>query len=454
MKRFNWLYFVIFSGYLFSCKNQPDVEKEDGIATDSVSFSALAVSCFSSSAKGIAVVDVKKFYLEGKEVETQTEGKLFETADEEAFTAVMQKVSEGVVENAYRSGDFNSFHDIFEAELKKKAGIRQSYVLDKDQASQLFKSQPVALRLGVGENARVNAGASFSLKDLVGFVNISTRPTASDRYRKNYEKLSGYLTVGNIGHIRTAVNLSEGIAVSSYRDQQYIGGYTFILSETGPVLGAPPFIWEQIIVYGGSDVLVSMPQGAVSKGYGLVNFSDPKTTEATSLYNATVKGSSIILGTPRGGYAAAIDLKDFINVSNGFESTFEYAGKDADLVEIRLINSNGGYKSFGIGNLSFGNYNIFWPGSEVINKPAPPLFDGSTRKVKIRIFNIDPRTSVAQVFIDNMDVLLYEIRADNMHTSQYFTENQYRVSLNAVNSINNYSNDVNLEIKSWEFRAL
>ena len=100
MKRFNWLYFVIFAGYLFSCKNKPDLEKEDGLATDSVSFSVLAVSCVSSSAKGIAVIDVKKFYLEGKEVETQTEGKLFETPDEEAFTAVMQKVSEGVVANA------------------------------------------------------------------------------------------------------------------------------------------------------------------------------------------------------------------------------------------------------------------------------------------------------------------------------------------------------------------
>ncbi len=449
MKHFNWLYFVIFSGYLFSCKNKPDVEKEDGLATDSVSFSALAVSCVSSSANGIAVIDVKKFYLEGKEVETQTQGKLFETADEEVFTAVMQKVSEGVVENAYRSGGFNSFHDIFEAELKKKVGIRQSYDLDKNQASQLFKNQAVALRSGVGDNARLNAGASFSLKDLVGFANISTRPQSSVSYKKNYEKLSEYLTTGKIDHFRTAVNLQEGISVSSYQNRQYIGGYTFILSETGPFPGAPPFIWEEIIVYGGSDVLVSMPQGAVSKGYGLVNFSDPKTTEAAGFYNATVKGNSVILGTPGRGYAASISLKDPVNVSNGFESTFEYAGKDADLVEIRL-SSEGMYRGFGIGARSYGNYEISWPGRRMIDKPAPPFFDGSTRKVKVRLFNSGPKTSVVQIFIDNMDTPLCELQNSNLHTSQFLTGN-LRISLDAVND---YTKDVNLEIKSWEFRAL
>lgn len=321
--------------------------------------------------------------------------------------------------------------------------------MDKDQSSQLFKNRSVALRSGVGENARVSAGVSFSLKDLVGFANISTLPKASDRYRKNYEKLSGYLIVGNIDHIRTAVNLPQGIAVSSYQNQQYIGGYTFILPETSTVLGAPPFIWEQLIVYGGSDVLVSMPQGAVSKGYGLVNFSDPKTTEATSFNNATVKGNSVILGAPGRGHAASISLKDPVNVSNGFESTFEYAGKDADLVEIRLV-SEGMYRGFGVGARSYGNYEIAWPGRRVIDKPAPPLFDGSTRKVKVRLFNSGPKTSVVQIFVDNLDTPLCELQNSNLHTTQFLTGN-LRITLDAVND---YTKDVNLEIKSWEFRAL
>jgi hypothetical protein len=469
---------ILTAALVIGCKKD-DTEitnpEPEPIDADSSTFSAIIVDCSTTeaTATGVAVIDIQKFFKQGKIVSTTISGKVVTVKKDarENFAGTIEKITQDFLDNEATLKDKSSLSALVEDSFKSQNGFIGSTALDKNQAEKLFKGESVvAARLGKGGNnpvlanvtllsaglgstARTSAG-TFSISGFISSYNVGSKITGTVQ---DYTKLGTHFKTSGNGK-STAIMKNGVVTVSSFSSSGKKSEYSYsypLPPSPAPIYGAPSWYWEKLAVFDNIDPFLNIPQGATSKGTVFSTFSSV-SKDSYYLYNARVVGNNLEFeynSTQTQG--SVIQLKDTVDISNGFETEIEYIGEKGQYIEVRLANRKN-YLPFGLIDEP-SQYNIYFNVNKLLYYDnIPKLFDAKSHTIKMRLANQSAGIIVVEIFFDNK--LLY--RGQNTRDKDirsYFIDgfndpNSTRRAISLA-AWNNNGGEGKITIKRWSFKA-
>lgn len=471
---------VLGISMLVSCKkSDTEIPEPALIDADSSSFSAIIVgsSVTEPTATGIVVVDIQKFYKQGKLVSTTIGGKVvtIKKDAQDSFDTAIDKLSEDFIGNEATFKNKASLSALIDESFKSKTGFIGSSPLDKTQIEKLFKGENiVASRLrrrtdntllahvmlvssGLSSTSRTSA-VTLTINRFISSFGVGAKISGT---ANEYSKLGTHFNA--TANSRNTALMKDGIITvsslsASGKTSQYSYSYPLPPSPS-PIYGAPSWYWEKLTTFDNIDPFLNIPQGATSKGTVFSNFGNV-SQNSYYLHNAKVVGNNLEFeynSTQVEG--SAIQLKDTVDISNGFETEFEFAGEKGQFLEVRLIDKNWGYVPFGAIDTP-SSFNLALPVNQVlVKKDLPRLFDGKNHTVKIRLVNLSTGTIAIEAFIDDMTSPLYRgLNTSAKDIKTYFVEGWK--DPNAIRKIivltawTRGGGEGKMTIKRWSFKAL
>lgn len=406
---------------------------------------------------GLAVVDIQKLFLAGKEVGSTIQGKMFtvKKMNESLYQASMEKVVLDLQSNESYFKDYESFAAIFADQFKGKTGFQESTDLTKEQVEQLF-NKDLALRVN-SESARTSA-ETFVLADFITSMRVGGKVSVG-RVTGTYLPLKTHFSVGGADTRYTAIQKDRQVTVSAFGSSGITNGYSYSYSlpASVPLYAAPVWFWEKLNVSGAPNPFLEIPADARTSGLSVNNFGSAQNSMTVS--NGKVVGTSLELEYPADVSASSsVFLNEVVDVSRGFETSFEFSGESGAVLELQLMNKDKRSLTF-YGIHSPYGARIGPPMSSVLVKKATgDLFDGRDHKVKIVFANRSSGGAQARVFVDDMEQPIYDALfslSPDLHS--YFTlsspDAERYIGLSA------WPDWVDVErgkmtIKNWTFKSL
>lgn len=318
---------------------------------------------------------------------------------------------------------------LFDERFKTKTGFQKSFDLTQQQVDQLINGQDVTLAYQSGGRRPVFLASSLLLSAGLGTVTMPVGIKAPanviftlGRFQSTLNVSSRIVGVarsyGRLGHYfidptattrQTANTQGSQIFVSSYNSTGSLGGYSYtypLPPSPAPVFDAPVWYWHQYTRPSTGQTFSVFPPNVSTSGFDITNFSSSPVS-LTNRVNATIAGSTVdLVYTTAAPYGAEIGLSDLIDVSNGFESTYDFSitkssiidNKDYQSINLKIESPDRSYTDFGIelyGNVTVGL--IGWLGTKTINKTVPSVSDGKVHRIKVIIRNTGANT-IGQIF--------------------------------------------------------
>lgn len=470
---------VIGISMLVSCKkSDTEIPEPALIDADSSSFSAIIVgsSLTEPTATGIVVVDIQKFYKQGKLVSTTIGGKVVKIKKDaqDSFNTTIENIAKDFITNEATFKNKASLSALIDESFKSKTGFIESSPLDKTQIEKLFKGENVVasrlrkrinntllahvmlLSSGLGPTSRTSA-ETLTINRFISSFRVGSKITG---IAEEYSKLGTHFNA--TANSRNTALMKDGIITvsslnASGKTSQYSYSYPLPPSPS-PIYGAPSWYWEKLTTFDNIDPFLNIPQGAISKG---TVWSDFGSYPKNKMYNAKVVGNSIEFEYNSASISSGsgIQLKDTVDISNGFETEFEFTGEKGQFLEVRLVDRNWSYVPFGVLDTPR-SFSLFFPINQVlVKKDLPRLFDGKNHTVKIRLANLSTGTVAIEAFIDDMTSPLYRgLNTTVKDIKTYFVEgwkdpNAIRRAITLAAWSQN-GGEGKMTIKRWSFKAL
>ena len=207
-----------------------------------------------------------------------------------------------------------------------------------------------------------------------------------------------------------------------------------------------------------STALPFVPSANTLKGFKIDNFSSPPY-ELVEKRGAKIDGTAVDLShnSAKDGISSGYVGPDkAFDITNGFETTFEFSGTKATGIDVGLyLYDRTGYRPFGLDFSPTQTYfNIGWSFAQRHTyKTLPSMLDGKRHKVKVVIKNTVSGT-VGQCFVDDLNTPAFDYETSGQNVVGYlniYNEIPYKIPV--IQAFSNPVGPVDVKIHYWEFKA-
>lgn len=192
--------------------------------------------------------------------------------------------------------------------------------------------------------------------------------------------------------------------------------------------------------------------------FSITDFANPPMALDVKV-NAQIVGSTAEINYKSNYPSGVLGSSLAYDLSNGFETTYEFSGQTDMYLQVSAIMANQSYNPLGIGALNGTTVFQAVAHTKIIeNKSLPSLFDGNKHKVKIIWRNKSVSGTEFLVFVDDLEKPVYHTENQNiLSLYEYLTvTSQSENALRQINllAFNNPAKDAKVIIYNWAFTPL